>query len=328
MAVERPRQRPRSPVRRLLPPQLRGDDLGPFINLVPAHADLYFRRFNMGVQLAGIYLAGAGVIAAWGAWWRLVSAFASSGRVYRGAMGCFVAALAAWSYPAVHQVYDYDRSDASTIDAQRTADATDGALLEPLLRYLTNHGNGRVYAGQSSNWGQKLLVGYVPVYKYLVTQDVEESTYLVPTSSLMLGAEADFDVGNPADYSLFGIRYLLLPTGMSAPVPAREVMVSGTYSLWRLDQSGAVARRERGRLWRQRHQRQQRLRGTCPGHRPDPRQPGRHRGRGNGPPRHDRARRGLGGPSGTAARRARLPPRLLMAQPAQPPQPAQRPWVR
>ena len=34
---------------------------GGLANLVPAHADLYFRRFTMGSQLAGIYLAGTAV---------------------------------------------------------------------------------------------------------------------------------------------------------------------------------------------------------------------------------------------------------------------------
>ena len=38
---------------------------GTLIYLVPAHADLYFRRFVMGTQLAGLYLAGTGVVLVW-----------------------------------------------------------------------------------------------------------------------------------------------------------------------------------------------------------------------------------------------------------------------
>ncbi|MGH9104957.1 MAG: hypothetical protein ACRDZX_03810, partial [Acidimicrobiales bacterium] len=43
---------------------------GALANLVPAHADLYFRRFSMGTQLAGLWLAGTGVVLGWRAWWR------------------------------------------------------------------------------------------------------------------------------------------------------------------------------------------------------------------------------------------------------------------
>jgi hypothetical protein len=50
----------------------------------------------------------------------------------------------------------------------------------------------------------------------------------------MLGAEANFDEDNPADYSLFGIRYLLLPTGMKPPVTAAPLIHNGAYALWQL----------------------------------------------------------------------------------------------
>jgi len=38
------------------------------------------------------------------------------------------------------------------------------------------------------------------VFKYLLSQGVDEMTYVVPSLSLMLDAEADFDEDNPADY--------------------------------------------------------------------------------------------------------------------------------
>jgi len=63
---------------------------------------------------------------------------------------------------------------------------------------------------------------------------------VVPSLSLMLDAEADFDEFNPADYPIFGIRYLLLPAGMTTPVPAREVMVRGNYALWQISSNGYV----------------------------------------------------------------------------------------
>jgi len=211
---------------------------GPLIDLVPAHADLYFRRFNMGSQLAGIYLAGTAVALAWRIWARAAASLGTSPAVRWAAVGVFVTAGAAWFSPAALGLYHYDRSDTATIDTQRALDATQGTMLAPIIRYLRDHGGGRVYAGLSNNWGQKFLVGYVPVYKYLVDQDVDEMTYVVPTTSLMLSSTADFDEDNPADYDLFGIRYLLLPSGLSPPVPARLLMASGDYSLWQYGDVG------------------------------------------------------------------------------------------
>ena len=114
-------------------------------------------------------------------------------------------------------------------------------MLAPLVAYIKAHGQGRVYAGLPSNWGSTFRVGYVPVFKYLLSQDVDEMTYVVPSLSLMLDAEADFDEDNPADYPLFGVRYLVLPAGMPAPVPARQVMGRGNYVLWQVPSSGYVS---------------------------------------------------------------------------------------
>jgi hypothetical protein len=205
---------------------------------VPAHADLYFRRFNMGSQLAGIYLAGTGVVVAWKIWWRVAARFGTGKGVQVAAVGCFTIAALAWTWPAAVDLAHYDHNDATTIETQRASDTTEGAMIAPLIEYIRQHGGGRVYAGLSSNWGQKFLVGYVPVYKYLVSQDVDEMTYVVPTTSLMLGPEAEFDEDNPADYALFGIRYLLLPAGLSPVVPAQEIMSRGAYSLWQYSDVG------------------------------------------------------------------------------------------
>ena len=75
--------------------QFRVDDLGPLAYLVPAHADLYFRRFVMGSQLAGLYLAGTGVVLIWQLLRRVVdflvvlAAHAVAGdRVYRCRCHC------------------------------------------------------------------------------------------------------------------------------------------------------------------------------------------------------------------------------------------------
>jgi hypothetical protein len=246
---------------------------GAFADLVPAHSDLYFRRFTMGTQLAGLYLAGIAVARAWGllerrAWPPLQAllryAAGAQGAPARPDMsagpamatrpematrrpdtpasaavaGLALAFAALWLSPAVLQLYRYDRTDAAVIHAQREADTTQGRTLSPLVAYVKAHGGGRVYAGLSDNWGQDFLVGVVPVYKYLLGQGVEEMAYVVPSMSLMLVPEGEFDEANPADYALFGVRYVILPAGADPLVAARFVMARGAYSLWALPSVG------------------------------------------------------------------------------------------
>lgn len=213
---------------------------GPLASLVPGHADLYFRRFEMGSQLAGLFLAGLAVVFGWQVLWRVVRRFARPRALRVAAVGCTVAGAIAWVSPAVAQVSSFDSRDARAIEIQRAGDKTDGAMIAPLIAYMKRHGGGRAYAGLSSNWGQSFTVGLVPVYKYLESQDVDEVTYVVPTLSLMLDPETDFDEDNPVDYTLFGIRYLVLPSVDGSPVPAQRVMVDGPYSLWQIRSNGYV----------------------------------------------------------------------------------------
>jgi len=224
---------------------------GPLANAVPAHADMFFRRFMMGVQLAGLYLAGTGVVgcgkAVGRAWMALrhrhapCSARAPSRAPAVLRPTAILAALAAgvgFFWPAESAAGRYDRLDTAFVSAQREAGSRQGAMIAPLVAYIRSHGGGRVYAGLSDNWGYHFRVGFVSVYRYLESQDVDEASYLVPTSSLMLGPQFYFDEHNPGDFTAFGIRYLILPTGRTSPVPARLVMVGGPYSLWEIPSNG------------------------------------------------------------------------------------------
>ena len=211
---------------------------GPLADLVPAHGSLYFRRFTMGSQLAGLYLAGIAVSWAWGRLEGLRSLLERRPAHGRDGLGSAVlagaacACFAAWLYPAARQLYRYDQQDAAAISSQRKADATSGSDLAPLLAYVRRHGGGRVYAGLSGNWGNDFMVGAVPVYKYLLQENVDEMAYVVPSLSLMLVPEGEFAETVPADYGLFGVRYLILPTGEGPPVKANFVMARDVYSLW------------------------------------------------------------------------------------------------
>jgi hypothetical protein len=212
---------------------------GSLVDLVPGSADLFFRRFMMGVQLAALLLAGRGVawLAAGGL--RLLTA-----RVPRWPPGLSAAAVLVGAVvvlaPAWLQLGAYDHRDGAAIAAQRRSDDTRGAELNRVIAVIQRAGGGRTYAGLPSNWGQDFTVGTVPVFKYLESRDVDEVGYTLRTASLMTDPEYDFDERDPSDYRLFGIRYLIVPTGSRPPTPARLTLRAGAYSLWTVSGAAGV----------------------------------------------------------------------------------------
>src|SRR6202020_1645621 len=101
---------------------------GSLVDVIPGSADLFFRRFMMGVQLAALLLAGRGA-----AWLAARCVRQLHVRVARwpprlSAAAVLVAAIAVLP-PAWLQLGVYDRHDSAAITAQRHADNTQGADL-------------------------------------------------------------------------------------------------------------------------------------------------------------------------------------------------------
>jgi hypothetical protein len=215
------------------------ETFGSLVDLIPGSADLFFRRFMMGMQLAALLLAGRG--AAW-----LVAGCVRllRDRVARWppglAMAAVILSVIAVLAPAWLQLGAYDRHDGAAIAAQRRADDVQGAQLDRLVAAIDRGGGGRTYAGMPSNWGQNLTVGAVPVFKYLESRDVDEVGYTLRTASLMTDPEYFFDDRDPSDYRLFGIRYLILPARHPPPVRARLAMRAGPCWLWTIEGAGYV----------------------------------------------------------------------------------------
>jgi hypothetical protein len=89
---------------------------GPLVDLIPGSADLFFRRFMMGVQLASLLLSGRG--AAWLAarCVRLLEARAPRWPPGLSAAAVLVAAVVVLA-PAWLQLGAYDRRDGAAIAA-------------------------------------------------------------------------------------------------------------------------------------------------------------------------------------------------------------------
>ena len=196
---------------------------GELISIVPGHADVFFRRFLMGFQLAAIYLAGLGGAEAVARGQRLAATFATylSARRLSPLSGMpatvLLAVAVVYLFPAWRYLDSYDAGNAAYITAQRSAQRQDTRQLAALAAVIARHGGGRAYAGSPMNWGQRFTIGNVPMYQYLTDLDINEVGYSLRTASLMSQPEYYFDPDKADEYPIFGIRYLILPTSRPAP---------------------------------------------------------------------------------------------------------------
>ncbi len=221
---------------------------GSLYDIVPGSSDIFIRRFEMGVQLSGLLLAGIGLVFLGRSVLQGVAALLPEDRrrwvtrpAGRGIVaGLCIVALIVVLAPAWRDLDTYDSHNATNIGLQAQADAQQGPQIDRLLAYVRAHPKGRVYAGSPTNWGQNFTVGAVPVFKYLESKDIDEVGYTLRTASLMTDPEYFFDETNPGDYPLFGIGYLITPADMAAPVPADKVGCSGNYCLWALPDAGYI----------------------------------------------------------------------------------------
>jgi len=221
---------------------------GSLYRILPGSSDVFIRRFQMGVQLSGILLAGIGIVflgrLALDAVVRLFPE-EQHGRVSEPAgrglvAGLCIVALVLVLAPAWSALDAYDAHNATNIGLQAEADAGQSPQIDRLLAYVRAHPRGRVYAGLPTNWGQDFVVGAVPVFKYLESRDIDEVGYTLRTASLMTDPEYYFDETNPGDYPLFGIGYVLTPDTMVPAVAADRIACSGTYCLWALPSTGYI----------------------------------------------------------------------------------------
>lgn len=220
---------------------------GPVIDMLPGFEDVQIHRFIVGVDLAGILIAGVGL------GWLLKRAFALAGRLAPGHRavvgGATAAALAVLLLaPAWTERIDYHQFGAKVIGVQQAADATDGRDLDRLVAIVKERGDGRAYAGLRANWGKAYAVDYVTAYAWLADRKVDAIGFTFRTiSSLSTDVEAAFDETNPAQYEMFNVRYLILPADRKPSVPAKLIGSSGRHRLWEAPTTGYIQVVDRAR---------------------------------------------------------------------------------
>jgi hypothetical protein len=212
---------------------------GFILNLLPGNADLYLSRYMMGIQLAGEMLAGVGLVWAGESVFRLAQSWRPHVRVVPIA-AALVAAAVAITLPGWLNRAAYASTDSTSVAIQVYSDQTDGAALDVLINDISARGGGRTYAGLPGNWGQQYAIGQVPVYAYLADNDVDEFGFTMRTPSLLADNEAYFNQSDPAQYQLYNIRYILMPVGMTPPVPATFLAASGRHRLYVVTTTGYV----------------------------------------------------------------------------------------
>src|SRR5262249_32632485 len=194
-------------------------------------------RFLVGVHLAGILIAGVGLAWIVGMAYSLVTGRVKVRReaLVAAAVGVCLLVLA----PAgVHRAH-YDERGADFISAQQAADETDGRDLDRLIAIVKSRGDGRVYAGLRGNWGLQNVIGSVPVHAWFADRDVDAIGFTFRTiASLSTDTEPAFDETNPADYQMFNVRYLILPSDRRPGVPAKLIASSGRQRLYEVQTSG------------------------------------------------------------------------------------------
>lgn len=211
--------------------------LGAVVDLLPAGSDLLFRRFIVGVHLAGALLAGIGV--AWLGGLLIGAVRSRFPRVSPAALAVATAVLAVLALtPAWMEREAYNAAGDRMIREQRQADLTDGADVVALIEQAKRLGGGRLYAGLRSNWGATYKVGSVPVLAVLANRDVDAIGFTLRTPSLSTDIEALFDETNGSHYDLYNVRYLILPEGRDPPVDAELLARRGRHELWRVQTSG------------------------------------------------------------------------------------------
>jgi len=214
--------------------------LGPALKLLPGSSDLLLHRYIMGVHMAGILLAGVG--AAWlglmalGAMRRLmphVARVAPAAVVVLLGLGVFAPVWAErWG--------TFDRQGGEWIRQQRTLDAGRGAVIRSLVQEAQARGPGRVYAGIWADSCKAYMEGLVAGCQALLGYQVDSIGFSLRTTSLASDFEANFDDSNPAQYDLFNVRYVILPSGRQPPVPASLIEQDGGAALWEVQTSGYV----------------------------------------------------------------------------------------
>jgi hypothetical protein len=208
--------------------------VGPLIDHLPGGHDILLHRFIVAVHLAGILLAGIGSVWLFRAAVGLGERVLHFGRARVVTVAAVTALVVLVLAPVLNNRRQYADDDRRYIDAQVVADRTTGADVRALIAIAAARGDGRIYAGSSSNWGTTVKVGEVPLYQMPVQLGADSVGFYLRTSSLTDDIEPYFDDLDAAQFDLFNIKYVVLLDGRRPAAPATKLATRGGYTLWQI----------------------------------------------------------------------------------------------
>ena len=211
--------------------------LGRALDFVPFTKDLVLHRFIIGVHLGGILLAAIGGTACVRGAWHFLQRHRASVSPALGA-ALLVLLVAALVVPAWAERASYLATDRNIINDQKTALRHSGRNVNTLIDVAKREGGGRIYAGTQENFGILFRMGFVPVYIQVFERGAQGIGFFDRAASLSNDPEHRFDLRRPSHYPLFGVRWLIMPHRIPAPVPAEKVAERGRFTLYRVDDPG------------------------------------------------------------------------------------------
>ena len=207
--------------------------LGPVVDLLPGSRDLFLRRLVCGVDLMSLLLTGVGAVEIARLARHLtiralphLNAFL----VTTVAVLCGVTVLA----PAWTEVAHYAARNAEGHQLPSSRGHEPGKGGRVLVAGCRGPRWWSRLRGSPHQLGRGLSRRICPSLRISCRQRRGLDRVHAPDRLAYVRREPYFDDTNPGDYALFGVRYLLLPVGMSPPVRADLLLQSGPYTLWTL----------------------------------------------------------------------------------------------
>jgi len=205
---------------------------GALIDLLPMTSGLHIERLVNGVHLFGCMLGAlaAGVLTQW---------IFERRTVWRQGIGLLLllGGIAALLGPRIA----YLASNVHFMREAVTAYHHEYPDFVPILAYLHEHPQARVYAGYNGNWGTNYHVGQVPVYLLLTAEGIPTIANAPFSWAMATDAQLQFPEVTADFCALYDIQYLLTNNPAHAPRSAQLLMHSGPHYLFTLPSPGRAS---------------------------------------------------------------------------------------
>ena len=204
---------------------------GSLINFIPGHQDIFFRRFLGPFQLAAMMTAGVAMRQSFD-WYssqlRHNNVVKPTSHLKRGAGLGLTVILLFTGFPSVLENLN---KNTNSIQMQRKLEAPQIAQLDPLVSYVVEKNDGRLFLGLP-NKEPRQRVGVGPIDLWIVNRDVMQISSQGWAASMMEGPQAMFDDSRWSNYALMAAKYVILPAGKSPGISMNPIMRTAGYVLY------------------------------------------------------------------------------------------------